>query len=182
MWRTRRERDRRRDREENTRWRGSLVYDTRWRGWQERGWGYTLVVRQRQGSDQVSKRTLVGLTCAPPSRRDTRQQRHRCCILSRYACYGRVVPSSSLPLPSTNRRRGAPWVHVRRWLRGWPYLCSRSRAGFPPAPSYGGGLIARRAKRGAYSRAFTGASRSGGVRHVLPLPPPSAVCSAADFS
>jgi len=66
------------------------VYDTSG-GVARKGWGYALVERQRQGSGQVSnERTLVGLTCAPLSRRDTRQQRHRCCILSRYACYGRV--------------------------------------------------------------------------------------------
>lgn len=55
----------------------------------------------------------------------------------------------------------------------------RGLAGYPLAPSRGrgcdrlGGLIARRAKRGAFPRVFTGASRSGGVRYVSP---PAAEC------
>lgn len=59
-------------------------------------------------------------------------------------------------------------------------LRARGLAGYPLAPSRGrgcdrlGGLIARRAKRGALPRVFTGASRSGGVRCVSPSPPPPA--------
>lgn len=135
------------------------MYDTSG-GVAREGWEYALVERQRQGSGQVSdERTLVGLTCAPLSR-DTRQQRHRCCMLSRYACYSRVVaPSSPLPLPLTkppprSALDASPSLATRPAVLG-----ARDPAGFPLVPSCRGGcdrlvgLIARRAERGAFSEA-----------------------------
>lgn len=45
------------------------MYDTSG-GVVREGWGYSLGERRRQGSSQVrDERTLVGLTCAPRSRR-----------------------------------------------------------------------------------------------------------------
>lgn len=81
------------------RWRGSLVYDTSG-GVAREGWGYALGKQRWQDSDQVSEeRALVGLTCAPPNCRDSRPAAAAplCCILSRYACYGRPV-GCRLPL------------------------------------------------------------------------------------
>lgn len=72
------------------------------------------------------------------------------------SCRRTVVAVDEPPLPSA---LGAP-----------PSLGTRGPIAYPLAPSCGrgcdrlGGLIARHAKRGAFSRVFTGASQSGGVR------------------
>lgn len=62
--------------------------------------GYALGERRRQGSGQVSdERTLVGLTCAPLSRRDTQAAAHRSSLYTvALRVQAVVVSSPSVPV------------------------------------------------------------------------------------
>lgn len=176
MWRTRRERDRRRDREESTPMEGQPRVRYEWRGG-KRGVGVrssrAVAAGKRPGKQRANTSGAdlrafepLGYTAAAAPLFYTVALR----VLR--SCRRTVVAVDEPPLRSSALDAPPPLATRPAVLR------ARGLAGYPLAPSRGrgcdrlGGLIARRAKRGALPRVFTGASRSGGVRCVSPSPPP----------
>lgn len=87
--------------------------------------GYALGERRRQGSGQVSdERTLVGLTCAPLSRRDTQAAAPFVVVYCR-ATRATVAVSSLPSVPVRNCR--VSWIHLRRRAAVGCTLRARSR-------------------------------------------------------
>lgn len=162
MWRTRRERDRRRDREANTPMEGQPRVRYEWRGG-KRGVGVrssrATAAGKRPGKQRANT-SGADLRASEPSGNTA------VAAPLLYTVALRVLRSCSSH--HRRRRRVVTVEHPRcTFVVGhtcWPTaLGVRDLTGLRLAPSYGGGcdrlggLIARRAKRGAFSRAFTGA-------------------------